>query len=86
MITGAEGGKEEGKIEAGYIRQTLARLWETQVTAVAYSQELEQFQDALLTPPSAPANGFVLDADLLVGESFCQAQVRYDRTHTFLYK
>lgn len=66
MITGERDGKEEGKIEAGYIRQPLARLWETQVTAVACSQELEQPQDALLTPPSAPANGCVLAADLLV--------------------
>lgn len=61
-----------------------AQAWESQVHSCAESQALEQPPEALLTPPSPPANESVLDAGLPVGATFCQAQVSCRRTRASL--
>ena len=64
-------------MEPGRIRPTLARPREGRATAWVYSLGLELSQHAVPRPPSLslPANASLIDATILVGETFRKGQV-----------
>lgn len=64
---GVAGKRQECKREAGYVRQILARLGKPSSQPCHIHSSWGKPPNVLLTPPSPCVNGFVLDADLLVG-------------------
>lgn len=83
VVGGVPGKRQEGKWKLVMLGRFWP-AWGSQVHSQALFPGVAATPKCLLTPPSPCANGLVLDADLLVEETFRQAQVSCRRTHTFL--